>query len=73
MGPLGAVDNHGISWQKSHKKPNKMRFCRDSVVSPAGHQSNLLRFCRDSERWLDGILACLFLAKIGAQSVGGFP
>ncbi|CAM8631681.1 Transposase, mutator type [Burkholderiales bacterium] len=35
MGPLGPVDNHGIPWQKSHKKPNKIRFCRDSEGSAA--------------------------------------
>ena len=39
------MDNHGISWQKSHKKPNKTHFCRDSEGSAAWHQSNLLRFC----------------------------
>ena len=48
-GFFGAVDNHGISWQKSHKKPNKIHFCRDSEGSAAGHQSNLLRFCRGFE------------------------
>lgn len=46
---LGPVDNHGISWQKSHKKPNKTHFCRDSEGSAAGHQSNFLRFCIGSK------------------------
>jgi hypothetical protein len=32
-----AVDNHGISWRESHKKPNKMHFCRDSEGSTVPH------------------------------------
>jgi hypothetical protein len=30
-----AVDNHGISWRESHKKPNKMHFSCGSAPAKA--------------------------------------
>jgi len=41
-GFFGAVDNHGISWQESHKKLNKMCFCRGFESSAALSKLNFL-------------------------------
>jgi hypothetical protein len=51
MGSQRAVDNLGISWRESHKKPNKMRFsCGFSSPAALG-KTNLLRFsCGSSSR-----------------------